>query len=308
MAELSVEESRRLARNFLIGKGGEAELEDTKRAMDTDAQLALEFLQQMQTALDDAAPAGFSPEQWKEVDTRVAAVIAPLAKSGIGLGFIGKLFSKLFKKKSAPAAEARIKRKGGPAPEEAKPKAAPSESPTSLLTPEAVVEPPSAAPVEGFEEMAPIMAAAAIPTLPPLGAAAAVPPEPPAAAPSEQPPREAAADAAAGGQKTKGSRKILWVALGVIAISLLAWAAWMGAQALRNRKPAPLPVPTPMPTPVPKPTLYSGPPRRSQPPTTQDEPLPSELPPMTPQAAGHIEPQPGLDAKDSQGRKGLPLP
>jgi len=178
LAELSVEELARLARNFLIGKGGEAELEDTKRAMDSDPQAALEFLQQMQTALDDVAPSGFNPAQWKEIDNRVASLSAPLAKSGFGLGFLGKLFGWLFKSRpKSENAPARIKRKGAKE-EKSGPKV---EAPVSLSA-DAVVAPPSAMPTEGMEDEAPIAPQAPAPA----PAAAAPAPQPEPAAPRRQ--------------------------------------------------------------------------------------------------------------------------
>jgi hypothetical protein len=107
LAELSLDDLRRLARNFLVGRGGEAEHEDTKRAMETDQQLALEFLSQMQSAQDDVAPTGFNPHQWDEIDRRVATQTAPQAKASQGMGFICRFFSKLFRIK-APSGPARI--------------------------------------------------------------------------------------------------------------------------------------------------------------------------------------------------------
>lgn len=286
MAELSIDALRSLARNFLIGKGGEAELEDTKRAMESDPQLAMEFLQQMQTALEDSAPAGFTPEQWKDIDGRVAALIAPLAKGGLGLGFIGKLFARLFKKKPASEGPARIKK--GRAPEE-RPKAA-SESPTSLLSSEPVVAPAMAAPIEGMEDMAPIAPVAAAP------------------APAASPAAEAAPEIAA--PKKARSKKPLWILLAILAAVGLGYGLYVGYGIWKASRPKPAPpaVPTPMPTPSPTQTPYSGPPRRSQPPAEQHEPLPSELPPMTPQPAGHVRKIPNLEANDSEGKRGLPLP
>jgi hypothetical protein len=291
LAELSTEELSRLARNFLVGRGGEAELEDTKRAMDTDPQLALEFLQQMQTALDDAAPAGFSPLQWAEVDKRVGQLIEPLAKGG-GLGIIGKLFSRLFRKRGA-ATPARIKRKGAPQETEARPVL--GESPTSLISPGAD------APVadSGMEEMAPIA-----PVVVAAPVVEAVSPEAEAV--------QAKSDS--GGKRTlrllhKGRLALaIVVALIVLLLLLANWGmkfykARAAAKALAMAKPAPVQA---VPTPAPPPN--SGPPRRAQPPATQNEPLPSELPPMTPQAAGQVGHLDGLDAKDSNGGRGLPLP
>lgn len=290
MPEISIEDLRRLARNFLIGKGGEAELEDTKRAMETDPQLAMEFLQQMQTAFDDVAPSGFNPAQWKEIDSRVNVLIAPLAKAGLGFGFIGRFFSRLFKKSAPAEGPARIKPKGGPP--ESRPKPSSSEIPTSLLTSQAVVASPTALPSEGMEDMAPIAVAPAPPAAP----------EPRVeAAPAELARPEPSPRAASKG----GFKKFLLLLLFLLLAAGLGYGAWMGFKAWQRRKPAPVlaPQPTPIPTPP-----YSGPPRRSRPPAWQEEPLPSELPPMTPQPAGQAGRVEGLEAKDEAGRKGLPLP
>jgi hypothetical protein len=289
LAEIGIEELRRLARNFLVGKGGEAELEDTKRAMDSDPQLAMEFLQQMQTALEDSAPAGFSPEQWKEIDHRVEGLITPLAKGGLSLGFIGKFFSRLFKKKPVAEGPSRIK-KGG-APRDQGPKAAASESPTSLLSSEPVVAPPIGDAGDGMEEMAPIAPAAA-----PAPVAVAAP----AAEPESRPAVKSA--------RAPRSKKPLLALLGLLLLGLAGWGAWLGFKAWQARPKAAPPAPAPLPTPVLKPTPYSGPQRRLLPPADQKEPLPSELPPMTPQPAGNVNPIPNLDAKDQQGHRGLPLP
>jgi hypothetical protein len=279
LAELSVEEARRLARNFLTGRGEEAESEQLRQAVETDTAAALELLQQMQSALDDVAPAGFTPEQWKDIDLRVSRLIQPLAKGG--LGFIGRFFSRLFRKKSAaPAASGgRIKRKGSP-----EPATAPlGEAPTSLAA-ETQAE-------TGMEEMAPIA---------PSGTPAA--PEPAAAAEEPEP---------ASGDSSKREAALGRLAPLLAAILLAgiafygvyrAWPLLKGKLKQRNQVQV---AAAPAPTPVPSPRAV---PERRQPPTEQKEPLPSELPPMTPQPAGqtlHLE---GLGASPEGGGRGLPLP
>lgn len=293
MAELSVEELSRLTRNFLVGRGGEAELEDTKRTMEADPQLAMEFLQQMQTALDEVAPAGFNPEQWAQIDSRITTVMAPLIKSG-GLGFVGKLFGKLFKKNRSADGASRIKRKG--APPEIPSRPVPSESPVSLVSAEPVVAPASSMPGEVMEEMAPIA-----PSPPPM-----LPEELPREAPQRREPE--AAPAVAGSSRV-WTRVLAFLALVLILVGLAFWKGqgilnW--ARALK--KPAPAPALAVLPVPTVRPTVNTGPPHRAQPPSTQDEPLPSELPPMTPQAAGNVNAVGGLEAKDPEGHTGLPLP
>jgi hypothetical protein len=301
LAELNADELKRLARDFLVGRGGEAELEDTKRAMDAGPQLAMAMLQEMQAALDDASPAGFSPDQWKEVDTRVAALIQPLAKSAFGLGFIGKLFSGLFRKKPAAAASGRIKRKGAPEPSvEAGPAAPASAAPSSLITADAPLPPAAVAAEgpEGFEEMAPIATLAPLPS----------PPAPAAPAPLEAAPASEAAPEAPAPARAKRGKGLAMAALLILALGALGFGAWKLTLLLQSRKKAqPLPLAPPA-LPAPAPTPYSGPPRRLQPPASETEPLPSELPPMTPQPAGSVHGIPDLEAKDAQGRQGLPLP
>ena len=306
MAELNADELKRLARDFLVGRGGEAELEDTKRAVDAGPELAMALLQEMQAALDDAAPAGFSPDQWKEVDNRVAALIQPLVKSAFGLGFVGKLFSGLFGKKSGTPPSGRIKRKGAPEPAAVALPAVPSSAaPSSLISADAPIVPPAAEVSEGFEEMAPIAPLQFLSPLPiqsaapVLGAALEVVP---------------ATDAAVANPETapassKSGKGMAVVALVLLAICLFAWGAWKLSLLLQSRRKAQSPALaalTPEASPVPTPN--SGPPKRLLPQDWQTEPLPSELPPMTPQPAGSVHGIPDLEAKDAQGRQGLPLP
>lgn len=124
MAELSVEEAQRLARQFLTGKAGEAEIGALRMALETDQTVALELLAQMQTALDDVAPGGLSVEQAGAVKTRVAALIAPRIRRRGLAGLLKKLFSP--KPKAA---------KPAPAPPAAP--AAPAAAPASLSAPAA---------------------------------------------------------------------------------------------------------------------------------------------------------------------------
>jgi hypothetical protein len=294
LAEISVEALRRLARNFLVGRGGEAELEDTKRTMESDPQLAMEFLQEMQTALDEVAPAGFTPEQWTQIDGRIASLMAPMIKRG-GLGIFGKLFGKIFKKKSPGETATRIKRKGAPPAEISKP--APSESPISLVSPEPLVPAESSMPEAGMEEMAPIA------------------PSPASELASEaEPIRRETKPAHVSSALLSGKKFLLPIllGLGVILLGLLFyWKApdflsWV--HSFKKAAPAPVQLVLPKPKPQPTATPNTGPPHRALPPPSQYEPLPSDLPPMTPQAAGKVQPIDGLDDKDSDGHRGLPLP
>ena len=284
MPDLSTEDVRRLARDFLVGRGGEAELEDAKRAMDAGPALSQELLKQMQAALEDVAPAGFSPDQWKEIDARVAALIQPLAKSSFGLGFLGSLFSRLFKRKAAPKTSGRIKRKG--AFDEGAPKA----PEVSVASPSTLASPsPGLDGSEGMEEMAPIAPAAAQ-----VQAAAPAAEDRPAPAPR---PRRSLGPVLA------------WSLLILLVGGLGAWGAWKLPPLWKARHKAVAlakVLPTALVTQAATPR--TGPPSRQQPPASQSEPLPSELPPMTPQPAGQVRGIPGLEAKDAQGGPGLPLP
>jgi hypothetical protein len=262
--------------------------------MDSDPQLALEFLQQMQTALDDVAPSGFNPAQWKEIDNRISTLTAPLAKAGFGLGFIGKLFGWLFKKKPAAAeAPARIKKKGA---KEEKPSRK-SEAPVSLVSQDAVVAPASAVATEGMEDEAPIAPAAPAAEPAPEAAPEIV------AATHGSPSPEAPSKSNLGPLLRK-----LGAALGaLLLLAGLGYGGFLGYGRFQSwrasRKAPPPPPPAPRPTPQPK-----GPPQRAQPPALQDEPLPSELPPQTPQAAGQASRQDGMKIFDEEGRQSLPLP
>src|SRR5262245_1173390 len=116
MAELSVEEAQRLARLFLTGQARPAELQRLQSALNDDAATALELLTQMQTALDDSAPAGLNAEQDRAVNGRIEALISPRVRKR---GFFA-LILRLFKRKpKAPKDDAptRVRRRGGSSPE-----------------------------------------------------------------------------------------------------------------------------------------------------------------------------------------------
>lgn len=275
MAGLGKDESSRLSRAFLTGKGGDADLSRIREALPGDNVLAQELLQQMQTALGDVPPAGFTPDQWKEIDGRIYALIKPLARSS--MGFLGRLFAKLFK--SSPASSKaepslRTKRRGAAAPAEVQPQAAAQPEPAAM---------------EGMEEMAPIA------------------PQPsPDSAPEEARPAPEKARVPAG-------KRGAWVPIlaGLLLVGLVgagAWYAWQAGWLKRSPKPEPAPVVQPTPAPTDAPTPKTGPPSRGLPDTKIEEPLPSELPYLTPQPAGLVEPARGLEAVPAQGGRGLPLP
>jgi hypothetical protein len=98
LAELSVEEAQSLARQFLTGKAGEGEIVQLRTALETDQTAALELLAQMQTALEDVAPAGLSVEQSALVLAQVESLIIPRIQHR---GLIG-LFKRLFGSKNKP--------------------------------------------------------------------------------------------------------------------------------------------------------------------------------------------------------------
>ncbi len=288
MAELNVEQAQKLARDFLTGRGGPAISEDARRAMQGDEQLALELLQQMQTALDEIAPAPFTPDQWREVDARVRSLIAPLAKSRFG--FIGRFFSKLFSRKPKEKVEessSRVKRRGGVAPVVAP-------EPTGLV----------AANVDGMEEMAPIAAPAALPEVPSGAAAAVVVAEPPPVKAKRVLPVKKIA-------LTLGAFLVLGgLGYGVMLLHPMdRWRAWRASKVV---VPLPSPVPTLAPQPTLPPTPQPSPTPKGPPARGFDKPaydaLPAELPPQTPQPAGVALHLKGLEAQDSTGQNRLPLP
>lgn len=156
MAELSVEEAQSLARQFLTGKAGDAEIVQLRAALESDQTAALELLAQMQTALEDVAPAGLSVEQSAQVLAQVESLIVPRIQHR---GLVG-LFKKVFGSKSKPllappAAPASPAPSPSPAPVPVQEKAA-------ALPAEKATKPVSAAPAapraaeSDLEEMVPV--------------------------------------------------------------------------------------------------------------------------------------------------------
>jgi hypothetical protein len=309
LAEQSVEEIRRLARNFLVGKGGPGDLEDLKRDMETDSQLPFELLQLMQSALDEVPPAGFSPDQWKEMDARVVSMSNPLLRTGFGK--FGQIFSGLFKKKSkAEAVSARLRRRGEEV--EPAPASAPTAAPPVLAGLDQLLQPERAPEAEGMEEMAPIANQAP----PPPPAVPVVAPAPEFVLPSpamEEEPAKAV--------KT-GNWTWVWWALGMGATLL---AGYSGFLYWKWRKPEAPPALSTSSTPLvpglstPTASLVSAParahlapptglPNRSIPVIELGEPLPSELAPRTPLVDERSEKPGDLEAKDQDGNHGFPLP
>lgn len=268
MAELSADEAQRLARLFLTGKAGAAELSRINVALPEDQTLALELLAQMQNALDDVAPSALSVEQDKSVDARIEALIAPRIKKRGFFGWLRKLFRGAPKPAEEPSSSRR-RRKG----------AEPPPAPVAAV-PEPSLPLPSAAVGDGLEEMMP----GSEPAAPAVSEAPAAPPKP--AAP-------------------KAERKSLpWKALGLglLLLALLAGLAYGVRAWLARPRPAPavvadpLPtaVPSAVPTPLPSPTpvVNAQPVRARAMGSDSDEPLPSLLPPGTPQPAGLLSPEP----------------
>ena len=90
MAELSVEEAQRLARQFLTGAASSADVQRLQADLGDD--LSLELLAQIQTALDDVAPAGLTVDQARSVDSRIEALLLPRIKKSGAFGWLKKLF------------------------------------------------------------------------------------------------------------------------------------------------------------------------------------------------------------------------
>lgn len=262
MAELSVEESQRLARLFLTGLASEADVQRLSAALPEDQTLALELLAQVQTALDDVAPEGLSKDQSHSVSARVEALVTPRVKRR-GLF---SLFKRLFRRKPAPA----------------KPEAAPE--PASAAAPLAAPAADAGAPMDegaGLEEMAPIAPSAVdgAPVAPPAAAAGE-----PVGAEGRQGPATAPAP-----RRPSGPQALL---MGLAALLALGLALWGLGRLRHDRRPAPAPVaprPAPTPAPTPKP---AGPPRRERAMAVSgsaaNEPLPAAIPFITPQAAGQL--------------------
>ena len=283
MAELGSEEASRLARGFLTGKAGEAEVSRLQVAVQVDEKAALELLRQMQTALDDVAPAGLTRDQWAVVDSRVHALIQPRVKSG-GLAIFAALFD-LFKRKpkqEEAAGATRVKRRGGGAPEAAPATAAlpePTPPPVQEAAPDLLGE------TMGMEDMAPIAAPAAPARAEPIAA--------------EAKPAKPAKVAAPKGPPVFSKPSVRWALISILLLGGIGASTWTFKQPLLGlwarlstwRAPAPVVQPTPMPTPKP-----AGPPRRAVPgPGVQEEPLPAALREATPVPAGSWEQPKGVE-------------
>jgi hypothetical protein len=272
MAELSVEEAQRLARNFLTGLAGDAEVGRLESALADDQTLALELLAQIQSALEDVAPEGLTQEQVKSVDARVEALVAPRIRRR---GILG-VFKRLFKRRRKPA----------PAPVAKRPE---PEAEAVAAVPAPVVESPGLPDGEGMEEMAPIAAAPlpseALAHLGGMDTASA-----PVAAPE-------AAPAAARGPAFP------WLALlgGVVALGLLIWAGVVGWGSWSRRHARSKAAVAAAVGPPPKPAVATAPAPGSAPKgpvfaqrglvmATKDgiDTLPAAIPPTTPQAAGQL--------------------
>ncbi len=158
MAELSVDEAQRLARLFLTGQAGDAEIARLQGALADDQGAALELLAQMQAALDDSAPAGLSAEQDRSVNSRIEALIAPRVKKRGPFSFISKLFKRKPKAEEAPKATRTRRRGAAPA---AEPEATSAPAPTAIPEPMVSDDLGETLPGAGMEEMAPIAAAPA---------------------------------------------------------------------------------------------------------------------------------------------------
>jgi hypothetical protein len=261
MAELSVEESQRLARLFLTGLASEADVQRLAGSLPDDPTVALELLAQVQTALDDVAPEGLDKEQAQSVTARVAALVQPRVKRR-GLF---SLFKRLFRRRPpaaapAPAGDSRADSRGTLGAELDAPMAP---------VPAGVGGPPAMDEGAGLEEMAPIAPA-------PEAAPFAAPLEP-ARAPVAVPPPPA--------------RHASGVALTLTVLAVLA--ALVGAYLLRHRRPAAAAAhpaaakPSLAPVPTPKP---AGPALRERAiavtGSAANEALPAALPPTTPLPAG----------------------
>lgn len=275
---------------------------DLKRDMESDPQLPFELLQLMQTALDDVPPAGFSPDQWKELDARVASMVNPLLRTGFGN--LGKFFSSLFKnrpKEALPPAT-RLRRRGYEEAESAAPTALPPPPPAPVVLP--VFEETGQA-LESMEEMAPIVT---MPVLAPVAPRIPVPlplpvlPEP-AATIEPEPATIPVGTAVAGKFRVSASVWLLVAALmaAFAAYSFskvaLRWKARKSAQAQATQT-----------TPVVQRVFHPGLPTRSRGVMDLSEPLPSELPPQTPQTGDSPGKPVDLETKDAQGNRGFPLP
>jgi hypothetical protein len=275
MAELSVEEAQRLARQFLTGLAGDAEVGRLESALADDQTLALELLAQMQSALEDVAPEGLTQEQVKSVDARVEALVGPRIRRR---GLFG-IFKRLFKRRRKPV-PARVARR--PEPRETREAPAP--------VPATVPEAAGLADGDGMEEMAPIA--------PSTGSGQSSAPLPSEALAHLGGVEEAPASA----PESASGPGFPWMALlaTVVVIALLAfaglegWSAWSRRHARPKAAPvaasqpvAAKPPAAPAPTAAPK---GPAPARRDVVPGTRSgaDTLPAAIPPTTPQAAGEL--------------------
>jgi hypothetical protein len=151
MPELSVDEAQRLARLFLTGKAGDNEIQQLQGALADDQGAALELLSQMQSALDDSAPAGLNAEQERSVASRIEALIAPRVRKRSLLGFFKKIFRGSPKAAEEPAPSKSRRRRGGSAE-------APAPAPSDTPPDDALSDTLPGATGDGMEEMAPIAA------------------------------------------------------------------------------------------------------------------------------------------------------
>jgi hypothetical protein len=151
MPELSVDEAQRLARLFLTGKAGDSEIQQLQGALADDQGAALELLSQMQSALDDSAPAGLNAEQERSVASRIEALIAPRVRKRSLLGFLKKIF-RGSPKAAAEAAPSKSRRRRGASAE------TPAPSAVEAVPDDALSD---TLPGGGMEEMAPIAAGGA---------------------------------------------------------------------------------------------------------------------------------------------------
>ncbi len=122
MIELNVDEINALARVFLTGRGREEQLQQAQEVVEEDPQFPLELLAQMQSALDDVPPYGFTREQWKIVDQRVSALYATRVRRHFfnPIAWLLGLFKSAPKPATTAGAEAEPKRRwrGAAAPVE----------------------------------------------------------------------------------------------------------------------------------------------------------------------------------------------
>ena len=309
MPGLSVEELRKLARGFLTGQAEPRELESMKKILGEDLQMGLELLTQMQTALDETAPARLAPDQWKTVDEKVAALFEPHTSAKRGFSFVGWL-KKLFGKKKS--ASVRVKGRRGEV-----------ESAEEDVLPMPEVE---SAPGIEADDMAPIA-----PENPEASRENSEIDSDDMAPISDSDDITAAVDGALDKKDSKknkikfslpaGAEKALKFMALVLVLAALLWAIWIywlagvfADKPVKTEKSRPAPVkaavkPTEIPTRVPTPGPQA--PRRAVfvPDWSQaDEILPAEVAPTTPVAAGWTEPLGGYEALDEDGDGRLPLP